>query len=74
MSKHSKKHNQSTQSPQQQSAPQESSATFEAIQKKAYEIYLEKGGSDFENWLQAEEALRQDIKGQSQNQAEYSNA
>ena len=33
--------------------------TFEQIQQRAYQIYLEKGkrGSDLENWLQAEKEL-----------------
>jgi len=30
-----------------------------SIQLRAYHIYLEKGGSDLDNWLEAERSLRQ---------------
>ena len=29
-----------------------------SIQLRAYQIYQEKGGSDFDNWLEAEQILR----------------
>ena len=30
------------------------------IQKRAYEIYEQKGGSEMDNWLEAEKALREE--------------
>lgn len=57
MSKHNNKQNKS--SFQNSGQNDAHSVSFEEIQKKAYEIYQEKGGSDFDNWLEAEEALRQ---------------
>ncbi len=36
-----------------------STVDFQTIQKKAYEIYERKGGQPLDNWLEAEEFLRQ---------------
>jgi hypothetical protein len=33
--------------------------TYEDIQRRAYQIHEEKGGSDLENWLEAERALKE---------------
>jgi hypothetical protein len=34
--------------------------TYEDIQKRAYQIHEEKGGSDLENWLEAEHLLKEE--------------
>ena len=31
-----------------------------SIQLRAYQIYQEKGGSDLDNWLEAEQSLKND--------------
>jgi len=33
-----------------------------SIKLRAYQIHLEKGGSDFDNWLEAERCLKNDDK------------
>ena len=37
---------------------QEGSPSYEEIQKRAYEIYQQKGGSELDNWLEAEQSLK----------------
>jgi len=32
--------------------------TYEDVQKRAYQIHEEKGGSDLDNWLEAERVLK----------------
>jgi hypothetical protein len=34
--------------------------SYEEIQLRAYQIHLQKGGSDLENWLEAERLLKQE--------------
>ncbi|MDE2222074.1 MAG: DUF2934 domain-containing protein [Candidatus Omnitrophica bacterium] len=38
---------------------QEAKPSFEEIQKLAYHIHLEKGGSELENWIEAEKTLKE---------------
>jgi hypothetical protein len=33
---------------------------YEEVQRKAYQIHEQKGGSDFENWLEAERILKEE--------------
>jgi len=33
--------------------------SYEDIQRRAYEIHEQKGGSDLENWLEAEQSLKE---------------
>jgi hypothetical protein len=35
---------------------------YEDIQRRAYQIHEEKGGSDLENWLEAERVLKEENK------------
>lgn len=39
---------------------EDSMPSFEDIQLRAYQIYEEKGGSDLENWLEAERLLKEE--------------
>jgi len=39
---------------------QELTPTFEDVQRKAYQIHEQKGGTDFENWLEAEQILKEE--------------
>ncbi|MBL8012973.1 MAG: DUF2934 domain-containing protein [Candidatus Omnitrophica bacterium] len=39
--------------------------SFEEIQRRAYEIYERKGGSETENWLEAEQLLKEEQSGQT---------
>jgi hypothetical protein len=36
------------------------SPSYEDVQRKAYLIHEEKGGNDFENWLEAERLLKEE--------------
>ncbi len=38
------------------------SAPFHSIQLRAYQIHLEKGGSDLDNWLEAERCFKSNDK------------
>ncbi len=33
---------------------------YEDVQKKAYQLHEEKGGSEFDNWLEAERILKEE--------------
>jgi len=37
---------------------------YEDIQRRAYQIHEEKGGSDLENWLEAERVLKEEYRRQ----------
>ena len=41
---------------------QEWAPTFDEIQLRAYQIHEEKGGSDLDNWLEAEQVLRKEAR------------
>jgi hypothetical protein len=34
--------------------------SYEEVQRRAYQIHEERGGSDLENWLEAERALKEE--------------
>ena len=38
--------------------------SYEDVQTRAYRIHQERGGSDLENWLEAERVLREEHQGQ----------
>lgn len=39
--------------------------SFEEIQRRAYEIHEQKGGTQTDNWFEAEQLLKQEHNGQS---------
>ncbi len=41
------------------------SPSFEEIQMRAYKIYEQKGGADFDNWIEAEKILKEETRQKS---------
>ena len=55
-----KKHSQASGSVKSENIQANASEDSSSIELRAYQIYLEKGGSDLDNWLEAERSLKKE--------------